>query len=150
MAAGGVVNIPTPPATSGQNHDLLPWLGQIGQDVARFSVADDGADRCFEAQVFAARAGHALDSAVDAVAGAVMLVALERNQAIQMAGSDEDHVAATPAVTAVRPALANEFLATKADHAVAAVAAANVDFGFIIEHRVLSLLRVISCRYRSF
>ena len=64
--------------------------------------------------------------------GEMLLVAVV-DQGIEPIDRLHHHVAAVAAVTAVRPAILDEFFAPERHAAVAAVAGADVDFGFVEE-----------------
>jgi hypothetical protein len=69
-----------------------------------------------------------------------MLRVAEVDQRVQVGHGAEHDVAATPAVAAVRPAEGDVFLTPERDHAVAAVARAEINLGFIQE------LHALGCR----
>ena len=56
------------------------------------------------------------------------------DQRVEVFGALEMDAAAAPAVAATRPAARNEFLAAEGHAAVPAVAALDVDFGFVNKH----------------
>jgi hypothetical protein len=60
---------------------------------------------------------------------------LKESEVAQVAVRYEDDVAALAAVAAVRPALGDEFLAAKANRAVAAATALDRDAGPVVEQR---------------
>ena len=60
-----------------------------------------------------------------------MLGVAEVDQGVEVVFGDEDDVAALAAVAAVRAAELDEFLPPERDHAVAAVAGAEVDLGLV-------------------
>jgi len=74
------------------------------------------------------------------ISGAIMFVALKSGQAVQMGGGDKDHVAAASPIATIGAALPHELLAAKTNHSISTVAAANVDFCFVVKHINLTLL----------
>ena len=72
-----------------------------------------------------------LAHAVAAAARLEMLLIAEVDQGIESVHAFRNHVAAATAVAAVRTAELDELLAPECDAAVAAVAGANVDLGFV-------------------
>ena len=59
-------------------------------------------------------------------------LAAERNQSIERAPNDKDHIAAFATIAAAWPAARDEFLAAKMDDAIAPFAALYMDFCFVI------------------
>jgi len=70
---------------------------------------------------------------VAALRRAEVLGVAKVDQGIEVVFGDEDDVAALAAVAAIRAAELDEFLTPECDHAVAAVAGAEVDLGLVKE-----------------
>ena len=100
----------------------LAVLGQVADDFVGGDVDDLGADRHPDDHVFAGLAVHLPAHAVLAALGAELALVPEVDQGVEVLVGFQSDAAAIAAVAAIRSAERNEFLATKADAAVAAVA----------------------------
>src|SRR6185437_916960 len=94
-------------------------------------LIDLGADRHLHHRVGAAGAGHHLALAAFAAFGLHMLLEAVVDQGVEIFDRFGNHVAAAPAVTAVRAAILDELLAPERDAAVAASSAGGIDLGDI-------------------
>ena len=120
-------------AGAAARHDQpLPVGEQLG--LRAVQPVDDGARRDRDHPVLPALAVLALALAVLAAAGAEVPAAPERGEVAALGVADEHDVAAAAAVAAVGPAARHVRLAAKADHAVAAAAALDVDLRSVEEH----------------
>ena len=80
-----------------------------------------------------------LAHAAAAVLGGEMLLIAVIDERVEAVDGERDDVAAVAAVAAVRPAVFDELLAPERNAAVAAVAGADIDLGFVEEfHRPTS------------
>src|ERR1700682_2917320 len=116
-----------------RQHDALAEFGEIGKQRLAIFVVNLRADRHFEHHVGAVGAMAVLAHAAAAVLGREMLLVTIVDQRVEAVDRLRDHIAAVAAVAAVRPAVFDEFLAPERHAAVAAVAGANVDLGFVEE-----------------
>ena len=108
-------------------------LGKVGDRFARIRVADDRAHRHAQDNVLPARAVAVCAASVFARGSEELSRVLVVDERIDVAVSLGPHGAAAAAVAAVRAALRNELLAAEARGAVAALAALNLDSGFVDE-----------------
>ena len=111
----------------------LPDRGEIGEQRLAVLLVDLRAGRHLEQEVGAAGAMAILAHAAAAVLGGVMLLVAVVDQRVEPFDRLRDDVAALAAIAAVRPAVLDEFLAAERHAAVAAVARADIDLGFVEE-----------------
>src|SRR5580704_5580724 len=116
-----------------RQHDALAEFGEIGEQRLAILLVDLRAGRYFEHQVGAIGAMAVLAHAAAAVLRHEMLLIAVVDQRVETVDRLRDHVAAAATVAAVRSAIFDEFLAPERHAAVAAVAGANVDLGFVEE-----------------
>ena len=123
--------LPKPPSPPRSSVDALAGRVHVGEH--RFLVVgeDLGADGTLMTTSCGACAGAVRAGAVAALGRAEMLGVAEIDQRIEVVFGDEDDVAALAAVAAVRAAELDELLPPERDHAVAAVAGAQVDLGLV-------------------
>ena len=127
--------------------DFLADLGHVGNQRLAVVFQNLGADRDLEHGVLAAGAAPVLAHAMAAARGLEMLVVAKIDQGIEAIDAFDDDIAAAPAVTAVRAAEFDEFLAPERDAAGAAIAGADIDLGFVQElHRAKSRARAFARR----
>src|SRR5262249_6765668 len=91
------------------------------------------AGRDLHDDVGAIRAVAVLAHAAAAILGGEVLLVAVVDQRVESVHRGDDHVAAAPAVAAVRAAELDELLAPERDAAVPAVAGADIDLGFVEE-----------------
>ena len=106
---------------------------EIGEQRLLVLVEDLRADRHLQHDVVAAGAVAVLAHAVAAALGLEVLRVAVVDQGVEAVHRLDDDVAAAAAVAAVRAAELDELLAPERDAAVAAVAGADVDLGFVEE-----------------
>ena len=119
--------------------DALAVVREVGDELARLPrilevLAHHGAHRHLEHEVLPRRAVHAAAFAVRAALGFEMVLEAVLDERGQARVGFEHHVAAVPAVAAVRPALRHMGLAAKRHATRAAVAALHMDAHFVDEH----------------
>ena len=114
-------------------HDALAELGQVGDQRFFVFVVNLRADRHLEHDVAARGAVAVLALAGHAGLGLEMLLVAVVDQRVEAIDRLDDHVAAMPAVAAARAAELDELLAAERHAAVAAVAGADIDLGFVEE-----------------
>ena len=124
-------------AAAQQSHPLAGDV-QVGEHGFLIVGEDLGADRDLDDDVLRARAGAVRRRPVAALRRPEMLGVAEVDQRIKVMFRDEDDVAAFAAVAAVRAAELDELLPPERDHAVAAVAGAQVDLGLVEEFHDVS------------
>jgi hypothetical protein len=100
------------------------------------AVEDERADGDLDHEVLAALAGLVRSGSGLARVGAVGVAAADREEGVQVRGSDEDDAAAFAAVPAVGAAFRSELLAAEGDDAVAPPAGDDLDLGLVAEHAV--------------
>src|SRR5579872_462726 len=119
-----------------RQHDALARLGEVGKQRLAVFLVNLRAGRHFEDRVGAVGAVAIFAHAGAAVLRKEMLLVAIIDERVEPVDSDGDHVTALAAIAAVRPAELDEFLAPERHAAVAAVAGANIDLGFVEEfHR---------------
>ena len=113
--------------------DREPFVGDQHILDDRFVVVRDDlrADGDFDDQVFAFAAEFVLSFAVMAAFGLEMLAIAKVDQGVQIGDGFKNHIAAAPAVAAVRAAEFDIFFAAERTAAAAAVAGFQVDFRLI-------------------
>ena len=115
------------------NQQALAVLGEITNLLGGFHVHDNGADRHANGGIAACLAGHLPAHAVLAALGAKLALVAKIDQGVQAFVGDQPDAAAGRAITPIRTAKWNEFLAAKADAAIAAIAGLDANTGFIDE-----------------
>ena len=153
LGKGGVA-APAPPAA--RREKGLPLLPQVGQQFAAVGVAQQGAERHPQVQVWRIFAVPVAAGAGAARLGFVVGVALEGREGVQPPVCHEQHVAAAAPMPAVGPAEWNEFLAAERNDAIAAVAGFHVDLDLVekVWHRTESVPEIkmgvkAFCRLRT-
>ena len=116
-----------------RQHGTIAESGKVGQQGFVVLIENLRALGDPQHHVGAARAGAVLAHAVAAGPGLEMLLIAIIDQRVEAVHAFRHHVAAAPAIAAVRPAELDEFLAPERDAAGPAVAGADVDFGLIEE-----------------
>jgi len=106
---------------------------EIGDRLAARQVADDGADRHAQDEVFAAAAVAVRAHAVLAALGAEDAGVAEVDQRVEVAVGDGPDAAAAAAVAARGPTLRHVLLAPEGGRAIAAVAGDDLNLGFVEE-----------------
>jgi hypothetical protein len=130
--------IAEPAIAAAQQCPALPGAREVGDH--RLAVLGDhlGPDRHTQHKVIAAGTGAVAPRAATTVGRAEMLLIAIVDQRVEIVLRDDDDVAALAAVTAVRPAELDEFLAPKAQRTGATVAALHVDLALVEKfHRVI-------------
>src|SRR5579863_41581 len=117
--------------TAAQQYDLLPGFGEIGDQCRVVFLIDLRTDWDFEHGVGAAGAMAVLAHAGLAVLGEEMLLVAIVDERVEPVDRDCDHVTTLAAVATIGAAKLNEFLAAERNAAVAAVARADIDLGFV-------------------
>ena len=125
-------------AALGQQNPLAVF-GQIDEDFVIFGVDDLRANGDFQGDVVGCRTVAVATHAVPAGLGFEMLFKAVVDQRVQIAGRLDPYVTAAPAVAAIRPAVADIFLASEGHAACAARAGGDEDFRLIKEFHVASL-----------
>ena len=128
--------LPKPPLPPLRDRHRLPDLGQVGEQRLAVFLIDLRAGRHLHEDVLAVRAVAVLAHAGPAVLRREVLLVAVVDQRVEPVDGRDDHVAAAPAVTAVRPAELDELLAAERDAAVSAVAGADIDLGLIKKFHV--------------
>src|SRR6476659_5698961 len=114
-------------------HDTLADLGKVGDHRFLVLVENLRSDRHLEHDVFAAGAVAVLAHAAYAGAGFEVLRVAVVDQGVEPVNRLDHDVTAPAAIAAARAAVLDELLAPERDAAVAAVAGANKDLGFVEE-----------------
>src|SRR5579862_4342572 len=134
-----------------RQHDALAEFSQIREQRLAIFFVNLRTDRHFEHHVGAVGAMAILAHAAAAVLGHEMLLVAVVDQRVEAVDRLRHHVAAIAAVTAIRPAIFDEFFAPERHAAVAAVAGANVNLGFVEEFHgaesIRSALRLSYCTF---
>ena len=127
------VKVPETALAAGGKKRAGAVFSEVGNRFARIRVADDRAYGHAQDDVLAARAVAVCAATVFARGSEELSRVLIVDERIDVAVSLSPHGAAAAAVAAVRAALRNELLAAEARGAVAALAALNLDSGFVDE-----------------
>ena len=114
----------------------LAVAGQVGDDLAGLQVADGGAHRHAQRDVFGRRAVAVRATALFAVTGAVDALEAVFDQGVDIAVRNGMDAAAVAAVAAVRPAARDEFLAPERGDAVPALAGMDLKSDFVDEFQI--------------
>ena len=114
-------------------HDAIADLGEVGDHGLLVLVEYLRADRHLQHHVFAAGAVAVLAHAADAGLRLEVLSVAVVDQGVEPVDGLDHDVAAAAAVAAAWAAVLDELLAPERDAAVAAVAGANIDLGFVEE-----------------
>ena len=115
------------------DQQTLAVFGQIADHFVGHDVVHYGADRHDDDLVVATLAVHLPAHAVLAALGAELGLVAEVDQRVEVLVGHQPDTAAIAAVAAIRATQRYELLAAKADAAVAAIACADLDFGFVDE-----------------
>ena len=129
--AGFEVQIAQPALPAAGDDDLLAVLHQIGDELIRFGIKDQRANRHAQHLVVSTGAVLIRAAPVLTVASTMQLGKPIVHQRVQIDVCASDDMSAAPAVTAIRPAKWNEFLTAKRHAAVAAVSGVRLDHDFI-------------------
>jgi hypothetical protein len=129
--------------------DAVADLFQICEQGLAVLLVDLRAGRHLHDHAGAVRAVTVLAHAVAAALGREMLLVAVVDQGIEPVDRFHDHVAAAPAVAAIRPAELDEFLAPERDAAVPARPGGDIDLGFIQEFHGSSVARDIVLEKRA-
>src|SRR5580700_6443870 len=122
-------------AAAGQHH-AIAHIGEIGNQRLAVLVEDLRADRDLEDDIGAVGSGAILAHAVLAALCLEMLLVAIVDQRVEAIDTDDDHVAAAPAITTVRAPELDELLAAERHAAIAAIARADEDLRLVEEfHR---------------
>src|SRR5690606_11902568 len=115
-------------------HQLaVAMRGHVADHLVGTDVGDHGADRNGDDQVLAGLAVHLPAHAVLPALGAELALVAEVDQGVEVLAGPQPYAAVIAAIAAVGPAERDELLAPETDAAVAAVACADLDFGFVYE-----------------
>ena len=125
--------LPKPPLPPCGQHEFFAERGQVGEQGFVVLVEDLRADRNLEHDGLAIGAMAVLAHAVDAPLGLEVLLVAIVDQRVQPVDRLDHDIAAAAAIAAVGPAELNELFAAKRHAAVAAVAGADIDLGFVKE-----------------
>jgi hypothetical protein len=131
VGAGLEMQIPQAAIATFGNQGALTIVRQIRQQIAGFFFTHDSANRHSQKDVIGATTIAIGASTAFTVAGTEMSREAVFDQRIDIAVGDHPDAAATSTITAIRAALGNEFLATKRDGAIAAIAGGYVDTNFV-------------------
>ena len=120
-------------AAAVQNRARFARCVHIRNHRAGFRLADDRPDRYFDDEIFTALARAVACRAVHAVFRRVVALEAEVQQRVHVQISVKADIAAVTAVSAVRPAVQDEFFPVERHAAVAAVACLAGDFYMVYE-----------------
>jgi len=120
-------------ATLGNQH-ALPGHGQVSDSFARLFVVSERADRDEQVHVRAGMAAAVRTFAVAATIGFEFAIVAIAEKRVVVGVRLQINAAAMAAVATGRAATRNEFLATKRDAAIAAVAGLYQYFSFVNKH----------------
>src|SRR6266446_8312045 len=122
--------------TAPHEDEPLAGAGEVGEHFPIVLVHDLGADRDTHHEILTMRAGPIAPGARPAVLRPEMLPIPVIDERIEVLGRGKDDVAAPAAITAVRAAELDEFLAAETHCAAASVTALQVDLALVEElHR---------------
>src|SRR5690606_42007253 len=107
------------------------WFAAVG-------CVHPGASRAAQGDGGGCRAVSVRAAAVCAVLGPMQARGAEVDKRVDVAVGHGKDAAAAPAVTAIGPALGDEFFAAKARHAIAAFTGDDFDGGFVYEFHMYS------------
>ena len=116
------------------NQDALPFMRQVGDELAGRFVADDGADRQLDGDVVAVVSGAVGAHAVLAAARLPFALKLQVVERVEAARGNDPDRSARAAVAAGRAALRDELLASKGNTAFPAVSGFDANGGLVDEH----------------
>ena len=131
LARGGGEALVAPAAAAAAAGDKVLAGAHVVHDGAGVRVADDGADGDAQDNALTVPARAALAAAGGAVPGRELALVAEVHERVHVGVNAEDNVAAAAAITAVRPAGRDVFLAVEADCPVAALAGADI-YGYLV------------------
>lgn len=129
----GEVLVATTAATAFGDHKLLAVLGEIVEEFASVPVVNNGTDGNLDDMVFARFAGFVRTFAVATALGGMFGIHAQVKESVVVSAAFKNDVAAVTAIAAAGTATRDEFLAPECRTAVTAVAAIDVDFGFVDE-----------------
>ena len=113
------------------NRHALSDFGQIGEQGFTILFVDLRADRHFQHDVLAVRAGPVLAHAVAAALRLEMLLIAVVDQCIEAGNGLDDDVTASAAIATIGPTELDEFLAPERHAAVPACAGRDIDLGLV-------------------
>ena len=128
------VHIAQAALAAGEKHHAFAMLGEFGHEAVGAFLEDLRARRHRQDQVAAIGTRALAALARSAIAGATVRLPAVGLEVAFVTVADQDDVAALAAVAAVGSALRDEFLATEADAAVAAVTGLQFNLGFVDKH----------------
>src|SRR5579859_2822158 len=134
VCTGGKARIAAPAPSARCADKFLPGLDQIGEGSAAVGIAHHCSEWHLDAKIVGGGSCLARTATPLAVIGSEMVLAAEGDQGVHRWRRHQDHVAAVPAIAAIRPAAWYKFFAAKMAHAVATVAALECDRCFIKKH----------------
>ena len=140
VGGGLVVQVAEAAVTALGQQALFAVLQQLHHQFAGFGVADDGAHRHAQHDVFAGGTKLIGATALFAVAGFVTARVAVVNQRVDVAVCDHIDVPASPAVAPVGAAEGNELLTTEADASATTVTGGHINGGFIDEFHETGVL----------
>ncbi len=119
--------------TAARHHQALPRAHQVTEQLAGFGLVHEGTDRHLDDQVLPGFTTAVVAASVFTTLGNELALMPEIDQRVDAAVGFQQHAAAVAAVTAVRSAHGNVFLAPETDTAIAAVTGTHIDFRLIYE-----------------
>jgi hypothetical protein len=125
------MRIAEPAIAAAREHRALTDFGEIGKQRFRVLRIDLRAHWHFQDHVSAICAVPVLAHSSGAILGFEMLLVAIIDERVETFDGLRNHVAASAAISAIRPAELNEFLTAERDAAVPAIAGADVDLCFI-------------------
>ena len=135
------VDIAQPALAATGDDDFHAVGGQVGHHFAGQRIGNQRAHRHAQDNIVRALAIAVGAPAVFAVAGDVFFHKAVVHQGVDVFVRHGNHIAAAPAVTAIRAAARDEFFPAHAGRAIAALAAAHFDARFVDEFHVTLLER---------
>src|SRR6185503_13536281 len=113
------------------NRHALPDFGEIGEQGLAIFFVDLRADRHFQYDILAVRAGAVLAHAIAAALRLEVLLITIIDQRIEAGNGLDDDVAAAAAITTVGSTEFDEFLAPERHAAVPACSGGDIDLGLV-------------------
>jgi hypothetical protein len=136
-------------STAGGHHDALASGLEITEEFAGRRRADNRADWDANYAVIAAPAMAVAAHTMLATPSFVLLLIAQIEQRRKLCVGFHDHVTATPAVPAARPAPRHELFPPKGDAATPAVAGNDANFGFVNKFHIPKGFRSQELKFRS-
>ena len=133
-----------PSVAAAQQHDTLAGHIHVGKQRRTILGEDLRPHRNLDHHIRRARPGAVCARAIAALPRAEMLRVAEVDERVQVGHRLEDDVAALAAIAAVRAAELDELLAAECDHAIAAIAGAQMDLGLVEKLHRLHVFRLRS------